>query len=115
MADGAGSSKRSKQFYDGTGRFCDAQVAKICEEAGEVSAPALTTEWESGILFAVLGAMEYVGWWATVKSVPDGACVIRFLNSFGWMGVGAPVVLAASSAFLNTVILAKVFEMFRRS
>ena len=67
------------------------------------------------ILFAVLWATELIGWWGTVKRAPGGACVVRFLSSFGWMGFGAPVVLAASSAFLNTVILAKLFEVFRRS
>jgi hypothetical protein len=66
------------------------------------------------VMFASFWFAEYFGWWLTLNRAPDETSVLRFLDSFGWMGVAFPVVLTAGSAFLTTVILAKLFEVFGR-
>ena len=63
-------------------------------------------------LFAFFWLTQLFGWWEMLKHAPDGASVLPFLRSFGWMGLRLAASLTAGSAFTAMVIWAKLLEVF---
>jgi hypothetical protein len=65
------------------------------------------------LLFVLLCLTNSLGWWITLKKAPDGASVLHFLHSLGWMmRILLVISVAAGPAFLLTVTLAKLLKVF---
>ncbi len=68
------------------------------------------------LLFVLLCLTNFLGCWVTLKKAPDGASVLHFLQSLGWMMRSSLVVsVTAGPPFLLTVTLAKLLEVFRHN
>jgi hypothetical protein len=65
------------------------------------------------LVFLLLCLTQFFGWWVTLKRAPEGASVLHFLQSLGWMmRISVVVSVTAGPPFLLTVTLAKLLEVF---
>jgi FtsH Extracellular len=62
-------------------------------------------------LFDFLWLVQLFGWWEMLKHMPDGASVLHLLHSFGRVGYVWAVSRTGGSAFITTVIWAKLLEV----
>ena len=66
------------------------------------------------VLFVALALTQFVGWWISLVRAPWGPAVLDFFTRGGWFGLVIPLGWIIGSAFITTVLLAKLLEVFKK-